>query len=68
MRRDARAEVEKINGWLHATAFPFFRTPAKTAPLNAGGPTCFKWSKHQAETKISTQANISVKFVVLKSY
>jgi len=31
-------------------------TPAKTAPLNAGRLTCFKWSKHQAETKISTQA------------
>jgi hypothetical protein len=23
VRRDARAEVEKINGWLHTSAFPF---------------------------------------------
>jgi hypothetical protein len=31
-------------------------TPAKTALLNAGRPACLKWSRHQAETKISTQA------------
>src|SRR6478672_13751567 len=31
-------------------------TPAKTAPFNTNRPTRFKWSKHHAETKISTQA------------